>query len=232
MKDLKIITKSVGNALIVRHTGNFDFDLDNITEDLIQEYVQTRSHHIVLDMKAVVKFPSAAINRLVKILRTVDGAGGKLYLVNVPEKVLKILSMVNIVGRFTLYHSEDEIAAIHGEQGAAADITETAEPSRPSITFSSSAAGYHHTIQVTGAFVDGAETDALADTVNDAINRGARNITLDLQETFVFDSISVGQLLALSQRCQDKGVTFRVINANEIVAHVLNENEVSKALGL
>jgi len=232
MKDLKIMTKTVGNALIVRHTGSFDFDLDNLTEELIQDLVETRAKHIILDMKAVVKFPSAAINRLVKILRTVDGAGGKLYLVNVPEKVLKILSMVNIVGRFTLYHSEEEVAAIHGNAEQNSNPPDKDAALRPVVEFSKSLEGHHHAILVSGVFVDGANTDALADEVKKSLNQGARRITIDLEKTEVLDSISVGLLLSLSQLCQEKGVEFNVANANPIVAHVLNENEVGKSLGL
>jgi anti-anti-sigma factor len=183
-------------------------------------------------MKAVVKFPSAAINRLVKILRAVDSAGGKLYLVNVPEKVLKILSMVNIVGRFTLYHSEDEIATVHG--GQEPDNTPSADATqlRPIVTFTKKTEGYNHIIRAEGAFVDGADTEVLADQVRGSLNQGARKITLDLDDTMVLDSISVGLLLSLSELCQEKGAVFQVINANEIVAHVLTENEVGKALGL
>ena len=36
MDDLKIRTRKLGNALIVSYSGNFDYDMDNLSEEFIE----------------------------------------------------------------------------------------------------------------------------------------------------------------------------------------------------
>jgi len=226
MEELRIRTRKLGSALIIAYSGNFDYDMDNLTEDYVENLLTSQSRILILDMRQVKKVASAFINRLVKILRTVENEKGKLFLVNVPENMLKILSMVNIIGRFTIYQSEEELKSVYGDAGP--DISSEETRKTPSLKIFKALEGYHHVFSLQGSFVEGANTGLLIEDVKCSLNQGARSITLDFEKIEVLDTLSVGLLLSLHKMGEDKGVSIKIENANEVVRHVLNMNDVGK----
>jgi anti-anti-sigma factor len=230
MEELKLRTKKLGSALIIAYSGNFDYDMDNLTEGFVENLLATQSSTLVLDMRNVRKVASSFINRLVKILRSVENEKGKLVLVNVPESVLKILSMVNIIGRFTLYQSEEELRSVYGDGGP--DISAEESRKAPQLKIYKALEGGEHVFSLQGSFVESTNTGLLAEDVKCSLNQGARSIKLNFEKTEVLDTLSVGLLLSLRSMCKDKGVSITIEGANDIVRHVLKMNDVGKLFGV
>ncbi len=230
MEDLRIRLKKIGNALMLGYSGNFDFDMDNLTEDYVEELLTSQSKTIILDLKKVKKAASSFINRLVKILRTVENENGRLFLVNVPESIIKVLSMVNIIGRFSIFRSEEEINTIFGNNTP--DTEETQSNRNPQLKIYKSIDNLKHVFTLQGSFVEGANTSLLIEDVKSSINQGANSIVLDFERVEVLDTMSVGLLLSLHKMCGEKGITISITNANDVVSHVLNMNDVGKTFNI
>jgi len=230
MDDLKIRTRKLGHVLIVSYSGNFDYDMDNLSEEFIENLYASQSKILVLDMKKVKKVASAFINRLVKILRISENEKGKLFLVNVPEAVLKILSMVNIIGRFSVYRSEEELKAVYGD--SAPESAQEEDRKAPQLKIYKALNGGHHVFNLQGSFVERANTSLLIEDVKTSLNQDSDAITLDFEKVEVMDTLSVGLLLSLHKMCEEKGVKINITGANEIVAHVLEMNDVGKLFGI
>lgn len=230
MDDLKIKTRKVANTLVIEFTGNFDYDMDNVTEEFVENLMDTQSRTIVLDLHKIKKVASAFVNRLVKILRLVENEKGKLYLLNVPAAVLKILSMVNIVGRFRLFTTESELKSALG--GSAAEGPADADRKAPTLAISKTRQGPAHTFALKGAFVEGAGTGDLLDEVKASTTQSAQTITLDFKEVHIIDSVSVGILLMIQKMCEEKKIAISIANPNDLVRHVLSTHEVGPLFGL
>jgi anti-anti-sigma factor len=111
----------IGSALVVRYSGDPDSDLNNLTAGFIRKRASRGERLIVLDMERVRDFASAAINSLIRILHAVQEEGGVLALVNIPARVMKILSMMDMIGKFTVYDSIEELKS---SQDQAAPVEE------------------------------------------------------------------------------------------------------------
>lgn len=230
MDDLKIRSRKVGSALVVSFTGNFDYDMDNLSEEFMEDLFASQYKVVVLDLKKAKKAASAFINRLVKILRIAEMEKGRLYLMNVPENVIKVLSMVNIIGRFSFFRTEEDLKAVYGE---GKEFSE-AEPDRriPTLKIYKALEGCKHVFNLQGSFVEGANTALLIEDVKCSLNQGAESITLDFEKVEVMDTLSVGLLLSLHKMGEARGVPIVITSANDIVAHVLHMNDVGKMFGL
>lgn len=209
---------------MIRFTGNFDFDLDHVSEEFIEKQLSSGSKNLVLDMAEVKKMASSFINRLVRILRVVDREKGRLYLLNVPDQAIKVLSMVNIIGRFPIFQSEEELLAMHGADGD--------NKGTPTLTLSRQKEIASHRISLSGSVVEGANTGALLEEVRKSLDEGAPLIILDFARVNLLDTISVGLLLMIQKMGEEKRVSIRIENANSVSAHVLQMNEVGRLFGL
>jgi anti-anti-sigma factor len=227
LEELQIQIRKVGGAAVVKFSGNFDYDLDHVNEELVEKQLSGQSNSLVLDMANVKKMASAFINRLVKILRIVDKDKGRLYLINVSEQAVKVLSMVNIIGRFSIIRSEDELLALQNETTAKSDAKLAA-----SLSLSRKSNGGIHTVHVVGSVVEGTNTASLLDEVKAALSEGATSVNLDFSKVDLLDTISVGILLMVQKMCEEKKVPVKIENLNEVTAHVLQMNEVGRLFGL
>ena len=219
--DSKIQTRQVGNALIIPFSGNYENDMDAINESFISGLIDAGQKILVLDLENIRKIPSASISRLVKILRITEEKKARLFLLNVPDLVLKVLSMVNIVGKFTIYQSIEELESIHG-----------GETQVKPLNIRRASTGGDHTLYLTGSLVEGHDQNQLAQAVTGCLSETASTITLDFTELTLVDSVSVAFLLTLHKECEAKGAALKIRHANEIVSHVLNTNEVGQLFGL
>lgn len=114
-------TIKIGSALVVRYSGDPESDLAGLTADFIRKSASGGGKLIVLDMEKVRDFASAAINSLMRMLHAVQDEGGVLALVNMPPRVVKILSMMDMIGKFTVYDSIEELKS---SQEPAAPVAE------------------------------------------------------------------------------------------------------------
>lgn len=223
MESGPIQTVKVGAALVVRFSGDQDNDLRSLTADFVRRMVAVGEKRIVLDMERVRKFASSAINNLVRILRAVQDEGGELSLVNVPADIMKILSMINIIGKFTVYSTLDDLkAAMDPRKTKGHEIV----PITPLLSLSKKIQGDTHTIAITGPFVEGINRAVLIEETISSLKAGAGTLVLDFAETTVIDTVSVGILLTIHRMCGENESKLVALNMNDILMHVLRVNGV------
>lgn len=222
MEEKKLQTRKVGKALVVTYTGSLEIDQKNLTEEFLDE-APASSSAIVLDMKNVKKFLSSNITHLIKLYRALETRERRLYLLNVPEQVMKVLSMVNIIGKFTVLASEDELGQAFGRGG----------PSKEeAFSVRRTMEGKRHILAIDGSFVEGKNCGRILEEVEAALMQDADEVVLDFSGTLVMDTYSAGVLLKIHDLCQERGVKLSGKGANSVVAHVLKANEVADHFGL
>jgi anti-anti-sigma factor len=220
-------TRTVGKAVVIVYSGNFENDVQNMSPEYITKAIDKKGKIIALDMSNIKKFLSVSITNIIRILRAVEKEGSKLYLLNVPEQVMKVLSMVNIIAKFNIITSDQELMNIQTKKGAL-------KTGKDKVRFkiSKKADNDSHTIAIDGSFVEGVNDEVLLEEIKCSISQGANLITLDFAKTSVLDSVSVGTLLSLHDLCHKENVKIRIKNANNLILHVLNTNQVGKLFGI
>ncbi len=225
MEDLCIAVRRVDGAVVVKFSGNFDYDLDHVNEELVERELSGSVSALVLDMANVKKIASAFINRLVKVLRFVEKEKRKLFLLNVSEPVIKVLSMVNIIGRFPIIHSEEELVTMSKSNGVVSSNSVVMKVNKLKN-------GDSHTLVVEGSIVEGANTSELLEEVKASLAEGVKSVVVDFEKVDILDTISVGFLLMVQKMCEEKGVAIKIEHPNEVASHVLEMNEVGRLFGL
>jgi len=116
-----LLTVKIGSALVIRYSGDPGSDLAPLTADFIRKMAFRGEKLIVLDMERARNFASAAINSLIRMLRAAQEEGGELALVNLPAGVMKILTMMDMIGKFTVYGSMEELKSTQERTAAGAE---------------------------------------------------------------------------------------------------------------
>lgn len=225
MGEIKLQTRTIGKALVVVYSGIAEYEKSNLAEEAIGKILAFSAPNIVLDMRNVTQFLSENITHLIRLYRTLDQQERKLYLVNVPEPVMKVLSMVNIIGRFTVLHSEKELQQTFGSDAPAGGAEER-------LVMTKKRVGLRHIISIEGAFVEGKIGDRLLQEIESSLMQDAAEIVIDLSRTSHIDTVSTGVLLKIHEVCAARGVRLRAVDANEVVAHVLRANGVAELFGI
>jgi anti-anti-sigma factor len=226
--DSQFKKRKVGKALVVSFTGDVEKDVQHMSPEFIGGLLGGNIKVIALDMKKVKKFLSVSITHLIKILRMLEKEESKLFLLHVPDRVMKILSMVNIIAKFNIVSSDAELLRVQDQKPAPKD----AEEKKPRFKIAKEIEGDNHIIGIVGSFVEGQNSEMLIEEIKCSISQGAVRITLDFAKTEVIDTVSVGTLLTLHEICNNENVKIRASNANNLVHHVLNTNEVGKLFGI
>jgi len=226
MEMTKLETRHVGAALVIAYSGAGDFDQKHLTEGYLEEILNTSTVHIVLDMKKVQKFLSTDITHLIRLYRTLDKQERKLYLLNVPDYVMKVLSMVNVVGRFVVLHSEDELRQLFskGSLSSAENV--------PLLQVRRTVEAGFHLLRLEGTLTEGADAGLVLQEVESALMQGAAEIRLDFSGIRILDTYSVGALFKIAELCRARGVSVKAVGANEVVSHVLRSNGAAAHFGL
>lgn len=82
--------------------------------DLITELEVDVFHHtpgIMIDLSGLSHMNSVGINSIVKMVHLVNGSGGKLVFINVPEKVRELLDLIRLNSVISICESPEEAAA-------------------------------------------------------------------------------------------------------------------------
>jgi len=225
MGEIKLQTRTIGKALVVVYSGIAEYEKSNLAEEAIGKILASPAPNIVLDMRNVTQFLSANITHLIRLYRTLDQQERKLYLVNVPEAVMKVLSMVNIIGRFTVLHSERELQQAFGSDALPGGGEERLVMTKKKV-------GLRHILSIEGAFVEGKNGDSLLQEIESSLMQDASEIVIDLSRTSHIDTVSTGVLLKIHEVCATRGVRLRAVDANDVVAHVLRANGVAELFGI
>jgi len=225
MGEIKLQTRTIGNALIVAYSSISEYEKSNLAEEAIGKILASPAPNVVLDMKNVTQFLSENITHLIRLYRTLDQQERKLYMVNMPEAVMKVLSMVNIIGRFTVLHSEAELQQTFGSGAHPGGGEEH-------LALLKRAEGLRHVISIEGAFVEGKNGDRLLEEIESSLMQDASEIVIDLTRSSHIDTVSTSVLLKIHDVCGARGVRLRAVGANAVVAHVLRANGVADLFGI
>jgi anti-sigma B factor antagonist len=104
---LSLNTRGVGEVTIVRCSGRIVTGETEVLHNHIRELLLDR-RDIVLHLGEIVFIDSSGLGMLVRLLTSTRSARGDLKLCQVPEGVLKVLKMTNIITLFDTHQSEEE----------------------------------------------------------------------------------------------------------------------------
>lgn len=106
---MKIETKQNGDVAILILTGFFTMNLgENIIKNLISETLNSGVRKIIIEFKEVQFINSAGIGELVGAYIAVMNRGGQIKLCGLPDKVLKVLNITQLISIFEVYKTEEE----------------------------------------------------------------------------------------------------------------------------
>ncbi|OGJ95676.1 MAG: hypothetical protein A2487_18330, partial [Candidatus Raymondbacteria bacterium RifOxyC12_full_50_8] len=223
MKQAKLQTKKFKDALFIRYSGNDEEDLRTITSENIKKCIEENNTVLVLDLESVKHFFSVSISRLVEVLKTTERMNARLYLVNVPESVLKVLSMVNIISKFKIYRSDYEFISQYEQEIKSSGASVPEAGSMDDFSVSREKQGNREIVRITDSLVEEMRGYKLLDEIKTALAQGIKNIALDFANVDYVDSVGIGVLMAAYNAAIEKGVVIKVENANDIVRQILNE---------
>lgn len=104
---LSLNTREVGEVTIVRCSGRIVAGETEVLHNHVRELLLDRSD-IVLHLGEIVFIDSSGLGMLVRLLSSTRSARGDLKLCQVPEGVLKVLKMTNLITLFDTHQSEEE----------------------------------------------------------------------------------------------------------------------------
>ncbi len=218
-----IAEKTIGDAVFLKYSG-LEKDADERVAGIkAAGFVKQGYHKIVLDMEDVTGLLSNSMSRIVGIIKSVTLAGGELFIVNVPERVLRILRSVKLDLRLKIYLSEKDFLSDHG----LVSIKENPKHRRNSIgqngfRLEKTLVGNAHFIAVKGALLNDNHVGDLFDSASIALESNAKKLVIDLKETPYIDSTSVSVFTRIRKICLKNGAEIEVVNAGEQVSDVFN----------
>lgn len=215
--------RTIGDAVFIKYSGLADLDENRITGSLAEKYVKKGYRKVVLDMENVSGLLSNAISRLVEMIKSVTLAGGDLFIVNVSERVLKILRSVKLDMRLKMYMSEkdflldyglNEVKPFRRNRNILQDSHE--------LSLEKTLVGDAHFIAVKGSLLEEFQVGDLHESARIALEHGAKKLIFDLKETPYIDSTSVSVFIRIRKLCQQHKATLEIVNAGEQVSDVFN----------
>ena len=84
---------------------------DVMLRDAVHEAVAAGSTNIVLNMKKTSKMDSSGMGELIAAHEKVKASGGMLRLLNLPENILNVLGVTQLITVFDVFDDEEEAVA-------------------------------------------------------------------------------------------------------------------------
>ncbi|MGB3564917.1 MAG: STAS domain-containing protein [Thermoanaerobaculia bacterium] len=84
---------------------------DVMLRDAVHEAVEAGSSKILLNMKKASKMDSSGMGELIAAQEKVKASGGMLRLLNLPENILNVLGVTQLITVFDVFDDEDEAVA-------------------------------------------------------------------------------------------------------------------------
>lgn len=110
--------RSVGSVTILYlegplRLGYCDAATGHQLSDAVRQLLSSGTTCIVLDLRGLLKTPdSSGLGELVAMEAALRGAGGGLALVNVPQKLREVISIMRLESLFKIADTEDEAVAL------------------------------------------------------------------------------------------------------------------------
>jgi anti-anti-sigma factor len=218
-----LLDKTVGDAIFLKYSGETETDDLHLTGAGTEKYVRSGFRKVVLNMEKVDGLLSASISRIVEMIKAVTLAGGELFIVNAPERVLRILRSVKLDLRLKIYLSEKDFLLDYGLSDTPGKKAGPGKGSaEKALRLEKTLVGDAHFIAVEGLLLEDDHTGEIFDMAKAALDNGAKRLVFDLKKTQYIDSTSVSVFIRLRKLCLAKNASLEIVNAGEQVADVFN----------
>ena len=111
MKDFHIERETRGSAQLVRLTGSLDMYSFPRLESQIAALFQQNQYAVVLDCRDLDYIGSAGLGALIGFAKQAREKGGDLKLLNVPERIFKIIELLGFTKVLQVHQTEDAALA-------------------------------------------------------------------------------------------------------------------------
>jgi anti-anti-sigma factor len=225
--------KIILDTVFLKYTGHEDEDNGRLTAEVAETYVKEGYRKIVLDMGSVAGLLSSTINRIVAMIKRVTLAGGELFIVNVPDPVLRVLRSVKLDMRLKIYLTEKDFLQDHDlEEKTKKNRVPREGDSSKEMRLEKTLVGNAHFIMIQGSLLEDYQAKELYDMSKIALENGARKLVFDLKHMPYIDSTSISVFIRIRKLCQQHKATIEVVGAGEQVSDVFNLSGLANLLGL
>jgi anti-sigma B factor antagonist len=107
MKDFRIEREARGAVQLVRLSGSLDMYSFPRLETQINTLLQHGQHRIVLECRDLDYIGSAGLGALIGFAKQAREHGGDLKLLNVPDRIYKIIELLGFTKVLQVHNSED-----------------------------------------------------------------------------------------------------------------------------
>ena len=114
MKDFRIEIEASGAIQIIRLAGSLDMYSFPRLETEIATLFQQSLHAVVLDCRALDYIGSASLGALIGFAKQAREKGGDVKLLNVPERIFKIIELLGFTKVLHIYQDEQAAFASFG----------------------------------------------------------------------------------------------------------------------
>ena len=106
---MKIETKQIDEVSIISLSGRITIgEGDTAFREVVRQEFAKGSLKILINFSEVIRIDSSGIGELVSAYTIMSSRGGKLKLCNLPNKVIEILQVTQLLNLFEIYHDENE----------------------------------------------------------------------------------------------------------------------------
>ncbi|MDR2733319.1 MAG: STAS domain-containing protein [Spirochaetota bacterium] len=104
----ELVTRQVGDVLVISLSGRFDVHLSLEIEQAVNELIDKGHINLLFDLEKVVYLSSSGLRIFIAAMRKLEGLNGKLKLCNLTSSVKKIFKVVELIDLFDIHDSVDE----------------------------------------------------------------------------------------------------------------------------
>lgn len=112
---MKINQRARQGVTILEPKGKITIGVGDVKlREAVHEVLKSGSNNILIDMSGVTTIDSSGVGELVSTYTTVTNRGGKLKLLDLPDKVADILQITQLITVFDVYDEEEEAVESFG----------------------------------------------------------------------------------------------------------------------
>ena len=111
MNDFRLDHEMRGAIKVVRISGSLDIETFLRLEKFLNTLFLQQHFNVLLDCKDLIYIASSGLGALVGLTKLARESGGSLKLVNVPERIHKIIDLLGFTKVFQVYSTEEEALA-------------------------------------------------------------------------------------------------------------------------
>ncbi|MEU1180877.1 STAS domain-containing protein [Streptomyces sp. NPDC005820] len=109
---MKITTRKTNGVTVLDITGKITIGEGDIAlRSAVNEALNGGAKNILLNLAKVTTIDSSGIGEMVSTYTTISNRSGRLKLLNVPEKVVDLLTITQLISVFEIYDDEAEALA-------------------------------------------------------------------------------------------------------------------------